>query len=298
MSLEKFKAIEPQLLVNEPMSKHTTFRIGGEADMYVSVQNAAQLCALIRAAAETDTPFMVIGNGSNILVGDGGIRGLVIEIGAGISDIIVKGNVITAGAGALLSRIAAEAAKASLSGVEALSGIPGTLGGGLYMNAGAYGGELKNIVKTVTYVDGNGDIKTIDNAACGFGYRKSVFSSGGRYIVSAELELTPGNGDDIRAAMADYNKRRSDKQPLSYPSAGSTFKRPEGYFAGALIEGAGLKGASVGGAAVSEKHAGFIINTGGATAADVMALIEYVQKKVREKYGVDLEPEVRLIGSA
>lgn len=296
MEIEKFRTIAPQLLVNEPMSKHTTFRIGGAADMYVSADSAEQVAALAGAAKETGTPLTVIGNGSNMLVGDGGIRGLVIEIGAGMSDISVNGSVITAGAGALLSRVAAEAAKASLSGLEPVSGIPGTLGGGLYMNAGAYGGELKNVVRSVTYTGADGDIKTIDNAACCFGYRKSIFSDGGMYIVSAELELTPGNEEDIRAAMADYNKRRSDKQPLSYPSAGSTFKRPEGYFAGALIEGAGLKGASVGGAAVSEKHAGFIINTGGATASDVLELIGYVQRKVKDKFGVELEPEIRLIG--
>lgn len=296
MEIEIFRTIAPQLLINEPMSKHTTFKIGGAADMYISVESTEQLSALICAAKETGTPFMVIGNGSNMLVGDGGIRGLVVEIGAGMSDVAVDGNIIIAGAGALLSRVASEAAKASLSGLEAISGIPGTLGGGLYMNAGAYGAELKNVVRSVTYADGNGDIKTIDNAACGFGYRKSVFSGGGMYIVSAELELAPGDEAEIRAAMADFSKRRSEKQPLSYPSAGSTFKRPEGHFAGALIEGAGLKGASVGGAAVSEKHAGFIINTGGAAASDVLELIEYVQEKVKEKYDVKLEPEVRLIG--
>lgn len=296
MEIKAFKAIAPGLLVNEPMSEHTTFRIGGAADMLVSVTGADEIISLIKAAKDTNTPYMIKGNGSNMLVGDGGIRGLVIEIGAGMSDISVNGNIITAGAGALLSRVASEAAKASLSGLEALSGIPGTLGGGLYMNAGAYGGEMKQVVKTVTYINDNGDIKTTGGDECGFGYRSSIFTGGGRYIVSAELELRPGDPEAIRAAMADYNKRRADKQPLSYPSAGSVFKRPEGYFAGALIEGAGLKGKRIGGAEVSEKHAGFIINTGGATAADVLALIGHVQKTVKEKYNVDLETEIRLIG--
>ncbi|MBR0365574.1 MAG: UDP-N-acetylmuramate dehydrogenase [Clostridia bacterium] len=291
-----FKAIAPQLIINEPMSKHTTFKIGGAADMYVSATGTDELLSLIKAAKDTKIPYMIKGNGSNMLVGDGGIRGLVIEIGAGMSDISVNGNIVTAGAGALLSKVASEAARASLTGFEPLSGIPGTLGGGLYMNAGAYGGEMKQVVKTVTYTDDNGNIKTIRGDECGFGYRSSIFTDGGKYIVSAELELRPGKPEEIRAAMSDYNKRRTEKQPLSYPSAGSVFKRPEGYFAGALIEGAGLKGKRIGGAEVSELHAGFIINVGGATAADVLDLIGYVQKTVKDRYGVELETEVRLIG--
>ena len=296
MEIEVFKAIAPKLFINEPMSRHTTFKIGGPADMYISITSADELISLIKAARDTQTPYMIKGNGSNMLVGDGGIRGLVIEIGAGMSDISVNGNFITAGAGALLSRVASEAERAALTGFEALSGIPGTLGGGLYMNAGAYGGEIRQVVKTITYIDDNGDIKTIERDECGFGYRSSIFSGGGKYIVSAVLELRPGEPEEIRAAMSDFNRRRTDKQPLSYPSAGSVFKRPEGYFAGALIEGAGLKGYRIGGAEISEKHAGFIINVGDATAADVLELIRYVQKTVKEKYDVELEPEIRLIG--
>lgn len=292
--MDIFKEIAPQLVYNEPMSRHTSFKIGGNADMFVSVTSKEQLVSLIKAAK--GTPFMIIGNGSNMLVGDKGIRGLVIQIGAGLSDISVSGTVITADAGALMSRIAAEAAGAALSGFEVFSGIPGTLGGGLFMNAGAYGGELKDVVKTVTYADDEGNINTVANEDCKFGHRTSVFAGGGKYIISAELKLVPGNENDIRAAMAEYSRRRSDKQPLSFPSAGSVFKRPAGHFAGKLIEDAGLKGYSVGGAEVSEKHAGFIINKGGATAADVLSLIDHIKNSVKDKFGIDLEPEIRLIG--
>ena len=266
MITEKFKEIAPELKENEPMSRHTSFRIGGPADMFVSVKSKEELIGLITTARETSTPFMIMGNGSNMLVGDGGIRGLVIQIGAG------------------------------LTGFETLSGIPGTLGGGVFMNAGAYGGEIKDLVRSVTYVDNGGIVHTVDGKDCGFGYRTSIFTGGGMYIISVTAELREGNRADIEAAMADYNKRRSDKQPLNMPSAGSTFKRPEGYFAGKLIQDAGLTGCKIGGAKVSEKHAGFVVNTGGATAKDVLTLIEHVRKTVEEKFGVTLEPEVRLVG--
>lgn len=294
--VEIFKAVSEQLLENEPMSRHTTFRIGGAADMFASVKSADEAAELIRLAKENNVPFMVMGNGSNMLVGDSGIRGLVIQIGSGMNNIEVEGTTIKAEAGALMSKVAAEALKAELTGFETLSGIPGTLGGGLFMNAGAYGGEIKDVVKSVTYIDCDGEIKTIGADECGFGYRTSIFAKGGKYIVSAVMELKKGNADEIKAAMADYNKRRSDKQPLSMPSAGSTFKRPEGYFAGKLIQDSGLMGFSIGGAQVSEKHAGFVVNKGGATAKDVLDLIEYVQKTVKEQTGVSLEPEIRLIG--
>lgn len=296
MSADIFRKIAPQLLEAEPMKNHTSFKIGGRADMFVSVTSEEQLVSLIKTARGSGVPYMIMGNGSNMLVGDGGIRGLVLQIGSGMNEVKVSGSIITAQAGALMSRIASEAARASLSGFEALSGIPGTLGGGIFMNAGAYGGEIKDIVKTVTYADETGDIKTIENSDCCFGYRTSVFTSGGKYILSAELELKPGNEADIRAAMADYNKRRSDKQPLSLPSAGSTFKRPQGYFAGRLIEDANLKGYQIGGAKVSEKHAGFVVNSGGATAEDVLRLIDHIRETVKTQFGVDLEPEIRLIG--
>lgn len=293
---DRFKKISPHLLENEPMSAHTTFRIGGPADMFVSVRSISEVRELIKAAKETMTPFMVIGNGSNMLVSDKGIRGLVIHIGKDLSDISVSGNIITAQAGALMSKVASEALRAELTGFETLSGIPGSLGGGLFMNAGAYGGEIKNVVKSVTYIDESGEIYTVSNEECKFSYRHSIFCDGGKYILSAELELKKGDPSEIKAAMDDYNNRRKEKQPLSMPSAGSTFKRPEGYFAGRLIEDCGLKGYRVGGAMISDLHAGFVVNTGNATASDVMTLIDDVRDMVRKKFGVELEPEVRLIG--
>lgn len=293
---DRFKKISPHLLENEPMSAHTTFRIGGPADMFVSVRSISEMRELIKAAKETMTPFMVIGNGSNMLVSDKGIRGLVIHIGKDLSDISVSGNIITAQAGALMSKVASEALRAELTGFETLSGIPGSLGGGLFMNAGAYGGEIKNVVKSVTYIDESGEIYTVSNEECKFSYRHSIFCDGGKYILSAELELKKGDPSEIKAAMDDYNNRRKEKQPLSMPSAGSTFKRPEGYFAGRLIEDCGLKGYRVGGAMISDLHAGFVVNTGNATASDVMTLIDDVRDMVRKKFGVELEPEVRLIG--
>lgn len=296
MVTEQFKAISPQLIENESMSRHTTFKIGGGAEMFVSVGSAEELSKLIKLAKEKDVPVTVIGNGSNLLVSDKGIKGLVIEIGKNMAEYEVRGNIILAQAGILLKKAASIAKSLSLSGLEEVSGIPGTLGGGIFMNAGAYGGEIKDTVKSVTYVDSNGDIHKIDGKDCNFGYRKSVFSEGGKYIVSAELELKPGNADEINAKMAEYTKRRREKQPLSYPSAGSTFKRPEGYFAGGLIEQAGLKGYKSGGAMISDLHAGFVINCGGATAKDVLDVINHAKKTVLEKFGVELEPEVRILG--
>lgn len=294
--MEEFKKVCAAVVADEPMSAHTTFKIGGAADIFASVSSEEEISALIKLANKESVPYMVMGNGSNMLVGDGGIRGLVIHLGKNFSDIKTDGNLIYAQAGALMSSIASAAAKASLTGFETLAGIPGTLGGALYMNAGAYGGEIGAVVRKVRYIDEKGDIYSVSSSECCFGYRKSIFSDGKKYIVSAELELKTGDEKEIRAAMADYAARRSEKQPLSMPSAGSTFKRPEGYFAGSLIENAGLKGYSVGGAQVSEKHAGFVVNKGGATAEDVLKLIEHIKNTVYEKSGVKLEPEVRLIG--
>lgn len=296
MVADRFKKISPKLIENEPMKKHTTFKIGGPADMYVSVGSIDELSELLKLAKETQTPYTVIGNGSNILVGDNGIRGLVIEIGSNLAYCEADGDKIYAQAGALLSKIASLAAANSLSGMEEISGIPGTLGGGIYMNAGAYGGEIKNVIKNVTYVDTDGEIITVTGDECNFGYRQSIFTDGKKFVVSAELDLKKDDKTAISERMADFRKRRCDKQPLAYPSAGSTFKRPEGYFAGALIEQAGLKGYGIGGACVSDLHAGFIINCGDATAKDVLDLISYVQKTVYDKFGVTLEPEVRLLG--
>lgn len=294
--IDKLKNIAREVMINEPMANHTTFKIGGPADYFVSVSNETEVGDLIAWAKAENVPYMVIGNGSNMLVSDKGIRGLVIEVGKNLADVRVDGNKIYAQAGAMLVRVARMAMSESLTGMEEISGIPGTLGGAIYMNAGAYGGEISHIIETVTYLDRDGEIKTISGDECQFGYRTSIFEAGDKVILSAVLKLENGNIDDIKAEMADYTNRRKTKQPLSYPSAGSTFKRPEGHFAGALVENAGLKGYTVGKAQISELHAGFVINLGGATCEDVMGVIRHAQKVVKEKYDVCLEPEVRLVG--
>ena len=281
---------------DEMMSAHTSFKIGGAADVFASVKSVDEVRGLIDYCKKNDVPYMIMGNGTNMLVGDGGIRGVVIQISANMQNCKIDGETVYAEAGILMSKLSKLILKEELTGFETLSGIPGTLGGGIYMNAGAYGGEIKDVVSEVTYITQSGEIKTITNAEADFSYRHSRFEDEKGTILSATLKLKKGNADEIKAAMDDYNKRRSDKQPLSMPSAGSTFKRPEGYFAGKLIQDCDLMGYSIGGAQISEKHAGFVVNKGGATAKDVLDLIEYTQKTVKEKFGVDLEPEVRLIG--
>lgn len=281
---------------NEEMKNHTTFKIGGAADIFISASGVDDARAVLDWCGETDTPCLVMGNGSNMLVSDKGIRGVVLQIGSGLSGFRVDGEEVYAEAGILMSALAKKILEAELTGFEFASGIPGTLGGGIYMNAGAYGGELKDIIEEVTYIDENNEIKTSANAELDFGYRHSMFETGKYVILSCKMRLKHGNYDEIKAQMAEYTRRRNEKQPISMPSAGSTFKRPQGYFAGKLIQDAGLMGYSVGGAQVSEKHAGFVVNKGGATAKDVLDLIEHIQKTVKEKFGVQLEPEVRLIG--
>ena len=293
---EKIMKIASSVKFDEPMKLHTTFKIGGPADVFVEAQNTDEIIALIEYCKQNSIPYMIIGNGSNMLVGDKGIRGVVIQVGKAMNNITIDKETVTAQAGVLMSTLANAILKAELSGFETLSGIPGTLGGGIYMNAGAYGGELKDVIDTVTYIDESGEIITKPNEELDLSYRHSMFETGEYVILSAVLKLKKGSYEEIKAAMQDYNKRRSDKQPISMPSAGSTFKRPEGYFAGKLIQDSGLVGYSVGGAQVSEKHAGFVVNKGGATAADVLALIKHIQDTVEEKFGVCLEPEVRLIG--
>lgn len=280
---------------NELMKNHTSFKIGGPADEFCEAKSAEEIVRLIEYAREKGIDCTVIGNGTNLLVGDKGIRGLVIKIARGFDAAEVNGEEITAQSGILLSRLAAEAYANSLAGLEFASGIPGTLGGGIYMNAGAYGGELKDVIKSVTYLE-NGNIteKTADELD--FGYRSSSFTGTDAVILSAVLKLKKGSKDDIKEKTDDFRQRRTSKQPLNMPSAGSTFKRPEGYFAGKLIEDCGLKGYKIGGAQVSEKHSGFVINAGGATAADVLALIEHIQKTVKDKFGVEMKTEVKMLG--
>ena len=284
-----------QILVNEPMSRHTTFRVGGPADVLFLPESGGDVARALAAAKALGVEAYVIGNGSNLIVRDGGVRGLVIGLGDGMSAVSREGNVVAAQAGATLARVSAFAQGEGLSGLEFASGIPGTLGGGCAMNAGAYGGQLSDcLIDATVLVNGEEQTWTVQDMA--MGYRTSRPLREGGVVLSARFRLTPDDPQAILARMKELNARRRDKQPLNYPSAGSTFKRPKGHFAGALIEGAGLKGRRVGGAQVSEKHAGFIVNAGGATAADILALIRVVQDAVRAKDGVALETEVRIIG--
>lgn len=296
--LNSIKSIvsEDRMIVHEPMSKHTTFKIGGPCDLYVSIANIKEAEDLIRLLSINGISYFVIGNGSNLLVSDEGYRGVIIEIGKNYSNIGIDGNLITVDAGALLVKIANEAYKAGLTGMEFASGIPGTIGGGVYMNAGAYGGELKDIIKSVTML--NTETGEIIEKRCDemkFSYRYSIAKEEPLIVLKAVLELKPGEKDIIKARMDELKVQRTSKQPLEYPSAGSTFKRPEGYFAGKLIQDCGLKGYTVGGAQVSEKHSGFVINTGNATAKDVLTLINDVQTIVNKNFNVSLEPEVCIL---
>lgn len=295
------------LLQDEPMKKHTTFRIGGPAEYYAE-PDVSQISKLIEIAKACDMPVAVIGNGSNLLVGDKGIRGLVIGIGKGLSEIEVteavaqqstaqgNGRIITAGAGAILAAVAAKAAEASLSGLEFASGIPGSVGGAVVMNAGAYGGEIKDVLIDATVLTAEGELKTVTRDELDLSYRHSIVPEKSYIVLSARFMLTPKPQDEIKSYMAELRAKRVEKQPLEYPSAGSTFKRPEGYFAGKLIMDAGLRGYSVGDAQVSGKHCGFVVNKGEATAADVLTLIKDVQETVLKQFGVKLEPEVKMIG--
>lgn len=285
-----------EVCLNYPLKEHTSFKIGGGAELYVCPNNLMELITVLNILKENDISYFLLGAGSNLLIGDGGVPGAVIKLGDGFDYAHAKNDYILAGAGVSLAKLSAEAKNAELTGLEFASGIPGTLGGAIFMNAGAYGGEMKDVITEVSYIDSDGSVKTVSGEECDFGYRKSMFSDGGKIIISAKLILNKGNKEEIITTMRDLNGRRKEKQPLEYPSAGSTFKRPEGHFAGALIEEAGLKGYTIGGAQVSEKHAGFVINKGDATAKDVMDLIAYVQGVVRERSGVDLEPEVKIIG--
>ena len=294
---EKLRRISApgQLLRDEPMSGHTTFKVGGPADLMFFPENADQICGAISAARAHGVETLVMGNGSNMLVRDGGFSGLAIVLGDRFSDVRVEGDILIAQAGAPMARVASAAQQASLTGLEFISGIPGTLGGGCAMNAGAYGGQLSDVLIDAQVLLG-GDVRTMSREEMQMGYRTTLPLREGGVVLSARFQMKKGDGAAILALMKELNARRREKQPLNFPSAGSTFKRPEGHFAGALIEQAGLKGLSVGGAQVSDKHAGFIINTGGATAADIIALIERVQDEVERAFGVRLEPEVRIIG--
>ena len=296
--LEKLQKLmgEAKVLVNEPMASHTTFRIGGPADYFVMPETVEELREVLTLCKEENVPYFILGNGSNLLVGDKGFRGVVIQLYKNFDGLEIEGTKVTAKSGAMLIRVAKEAGKAGLTGLEFASGIPGTIGGAMVMNAGAYGGEMKDVVRAVTVLTKDGEIKTLTGEEMNFRYRGSVVEDEGHIVLEAVMELTEGNLDEIQARMDELSVQRRTKQPIEYPSAGSTFKRPEGYFAGKLIQDADLRGYQVGGAQVSEKHCGFVINAGGATAADVMQLMKDVSEKVNEQFGVTLEPEVKRIG--
>lgn len=295
---EALKSFVPEdnIHMEEPLSRHTTFRIGGAADCLIEVENTSQLVEILNYLKKIELPFYILGNGSNLLVSDEGYRGIILKIGNKMSQITVDGTRITVQAGARLGKVAAVACEENLKGLAFASGIPGTLGGAVVMNAGAYGGEMCQVIETVTVVTHDGEILTLDNASMEFGYRTSIIKKRPFIVVEAVLQLSEGNRDEIRKEMEELAGKRIAKQPLEYPSAGSTFKRPEGYFAGELIQKSGLAGFAVGDARVSEKHCGFVINTGNAKASDVMQVIRGVQDKVKEVYGVMLEPEVIFLG--
>lgn len=285
-----------QILEEEPMKKHTTFRIGGPAEYLILPQTTEEIADVIKLCRQEEIPWYIVGNGSNLLVADEGVRGVVIQLLRNFNQIQVEGCQIRMQAGAQNAAVAKRALDASLTGFEFAAGIPGTIGGAVVMNAGAYGGEMKDILKEVTVLDPNGMIRTIPAEELELGYRTSIIAKKGYVVLEAVIVLKTGDPKEIKAAMDELKEKRVTKQPLEYPSAGSTFKRPEGYFAGKLIMDAGLRGFSVGGAQISEKHCGFVINKGNATAKDVTELMDETKKIVMEKFGVALEPEVKRLG--
>ena len=285
-----------QVKKDEPMKIHTTFRVGGPASYFVTPETEEEVAKVIEVCTQENVPYYIVGNGSNLLVSDAGYRGVIVQIYKEMNEVKVEGDLVKAQAGALLSGIAAKALGAELSGFEFASGIPGTIGGACVMNAGAYGGEMKDVLESVTVLTGEGKIIELGRNELELGYRTSVIAKKGYIVLGAALKLERGDGEKIKTYMDELKEKRVTKQPLEYPSAGSTFKRPEGYFAGKLIEDAGLRGFQVGGAQVSEKHCGFVINRDHAAAADIMELMRQVQIRVKENSGVDLEPEVKRLG--
>ena len=296
--IERFSNLlgNEKIRINEPMNRHTTFRIGGPADYFLLPSSSEEVKGILEICKEESLQYFILGNGSNLLVSDEGYRGVIIQLYRNYGGLTVEGTEIRAGAGVLLSQIAAAARNESLTGFEFAGGIPGTLGGAVVMNAGAYGGELKDVLKEAVVMDREGNIFTVPVEKLAMGYRTSLVKTAGYLVLEAVISLKKGSQEEIRDTMKDLADRRISKQPLEYPSAGSTFKRPEGYFAGKLIMDAGLRGYQVGGAQVSEKHCGFVINKGNATAADVCRLMADVQAKVQEQFGVTLEPEVKFLG--
>lgn len=295
---EYMKTIVPEerILFHQSMKEYTTFRVGGEAECLVLIQQEEELAKLLSYLNQIEHNYFILGNGSNLLVGDKGYRGIILKFDGPMEQIAVEGTQITAKAGALLSQVAVAAKDNSLTGLEFAAGIPGSIGGGVVMNAGAYDGEMKQVVESVKVMDGDGQIAVLDNDTMEFGYRTSIIKSRPYIVLEVVLKLAEGNREQIGARMEELTNLRRSKQPLEYPSAGSTFKRPEGYYAGKLIMDAGLRGYRIGGAQVADKHCGFVINTGGATAADIKEVIEEVQERVRKRFHVFLEPEVVFLG--
>lgn len=296
--IERFSNLlgNEKVRINEPMNRHTTFRIGGPADYFLLPSSSEEVKGILEICREESLQYFILGNGSNLLVSDEGYRGVIIQLYRNYGGLTVEGTEIRAGAGVLLSQIAAAARNESLTGFEFAGGIPGTLGGAVVMNAGAYGGELKDVLKEAVVMDREGNIFTVPVEKLAMGYRTSLVKTAGYLVLEVVISLKKGSQEEIRDTMKDLADRRISKQPLEYPSAGSTFKRPEGYFAGKLIMDAGLRGYQVGGAQVSEKHCGFVINKGEATAADICRLMQDVSDKVQAQFGVVLEPEVKMIG--
>lgn len=298
---EEFKerlesTISTGIIENELMNRHTTFKVGGPCSVFISPKKN-EIPKAIKLCQEYDVPYIILGRGSNVLFSDKGYSGVVIEMGEANNDITVNDTEITAGAGATLAAVAMKAYENELSGFEFASGIPGSIGGGLYMNAGAYGGEMKDVVVSAEAMDINGNLITVEREDMDLSYRHSAFMVRDLIVMSVTIRLNKGDKAEIKALMDDFNGRRRDKQPLNYPSAGSFFKRPEGNYAGKLIEDAGLAGLRVGGAEVSSKHCGFIINVDNATSDDIIELMKKVQNEVKKQFGVDLEPEVKFVGS-
>lgn len=281
---------------NEPMKKHTTLKVGGNADVLVNPETTEDVVSVLKYAKENEIPVTIIGNGSKLLVKDKGIRGIVVRLGSRFSNVQIDGEYITVEAGMTLPRLVIIAKDNSLSGLEFAAGIPGNIGGAVFMNAGAYGSDISHLIQEVTYIDENLNVQTLTGDLCEFGYRTSIFRKKSYVILSAKLKLNVGNKEQIVEVMKQNQESRKSKQPLEYPSAGSTFKRPEGYFVGKLIDDLGLKGYSIGGAQISTKHSGFIVNTGEATASDVLNLINYIKEKVLEANGIKLEEEIIVLG--
>ena len=287
---------EEDILFGEQMKDHTTFRIGGEAACFVKISRTEQLRKLIPYLKQVEIPYFLLGNGSNLLVSDKGFDGVILQVADKFDRIERQGTVLKVQSGALLSRVARYAMEQGLSGLEFASGIPGTIGGGVVMNAGAYDGEMKQVVQKVTVLNEEGELLELDNSTMEFGYRTSIIKNRRFIVLEVCLRMREGIPGEILARMEELSEKRKEKQPLAFPSAGSTFKRPKGYYVGKLIMDAGLRGYSIGGARVSEKHCGFVINTGNATAEDVAEVIREVQERVRERFGVSLEPEVIFLG--